>query len=249
MTTSYRHLRYRRADGIVTVMLDRPERLNAFTIGQARELVDAFDRADGDDTVRVVILTGASLAFYAGADLSQGASTFDYDGDAASRAASWSAGEIDGAPAGGSRGLAPAWPEADARTRSRSQPLLRPARRGANVTARRDCGFRAGRRGMPGSRSPRPMQPGRPREAGTAERGPADGITRPLPPWSTAHRGDMMWPSASPARLSGSCGFARVVGESADRAALGCGRDTDKWSAWTPPPRRPQPGGQRSRRA
>jgi len=65
------------ADGILTVTLDRPERLNAFTSQMMRELVDAFDRADADDDVRVVIVTGRGRAFCAGADLGPGAKTFD----------------------------------------------------------------------------------------------------------------------------------------------------------------------------
>ena len=56
-------------DQIMTITLDRPDRLNAFTVTMLRELLDAFDRADADDDVRVVIVTGAGRAFCAGADL------------------------------------------------------------------------------------------------------------------------------------------------------------------------------------
>jgi enoyl-CoA hydratase/carnithine racemase len=68
------------ADGILTITLDRPEAMNAFTAQMMREMIAAFDRADADDTVRAVIVTGSGdRAFCAGADLSAGAATFDYD--------------------------------------------------------------------------------------------------------------------------------------------------------------------------
>jgi enoyl-CoA hydratase/carnithine racemase len=65
-------------DGILTVTLNRPERLNAWTTTMCDELLTAFDRADADDDVRVVILTGAGRGFCAGADLAAGGETFDY---------------------------------------------------------------------------------------------------------------------------------------------------------------------------
>ena len=64
-------------DGVLTITLDRPDRLNAFTSRMRDELIEAFDVADGDDDVRVVIVTGAGRAFCAGADLEAGGSTFD----------------------------------------------------------------------------------------------------------------------------------------------------------------------------
>jgi len=57
------------ADGIATLLLDRPERLNAFTDQMEEELVAAFDRCDDDDEIRVVVLTGAGRGFCAGMDL------------------------------------------------------------------------------------------------------------------------------------------------------------------------------------
>jgi enoyl-CoA hydratase/carnithine racemase len=74
-------LLYDVADGIATVTLNRPERLNAVNATVIRELVEAFDRADADDAVRAVIVTGAGRAFCAGADLGGGGTTFDGRGD------------------------------------------------------------------------------------------------------------------------------------------------------------------------
>jgi len=65
-------------DGILTLTLNRPERLNAWTGQMGAELMEAFDRADGDDDVRAVIVTGAGRGFCAGADLGGGGETFDY---------------------------------------------------------------------------------------------------------------------------------------------------------------------------
>jgi enoyl-CoA hydratase/carnithine racemase len=64
--------------GVLTITLNRPDKLNAFNRAMMEELIAAFDRADADDAVRAVIVTGAGRAFCAGADLSQGAKTFDY---------------------------------------------------------------------------------------------------------------------------------------------------------------------------
>ena len=74
-------LLYDVADGIATVTLNRPDRLNAVNATVIRELVDAFDRADADDGVRAVIVTGAGRAFCAGADLGGGGTTFDGRGE------------------------------------------------------------------------------------------------------------------------------------------------------------------------
>lgn len=65
-------------DGILTITLNRPDRLNAFTAQMMKELIAAFDQADADDTVRAVIMTGAGRAYCAGADLGAGGATFDY---------------------------------------------------------------------------------------------------------------------------------------------------------------------------
>ena len=65
------------ADGVMTITLNRPDKLNAFTPAMRDAMIAAFDRADADDAIRVVIVTGAGRGFCAGADLSQGASRFD----------------------------------------------------------------------------------------------------------------------------------------------------------------------------
>ena len=65
------------SEEVLTITLNRPEKLNAFTREMARELIEAFDQADADDAVRAVVMTGAGRAFCAGADLSAGWATFD----------------------------------------------------------------------------------------------------------------------------------------------------------------------------
>jgi len=77
--TDFTQIRYAVADGIATITLDRPDKLNAFTGTMMTELIAAFDAADADDAVRAVIVTGEGRAFCAGADLGAGAKTFDYD--------------------------------------------------------------------------------------------------------------------------------------------------------------------------
>ena len=71
-------IRYDVEDGVCTVTLDRPDRLNAVSPTMIDELREAWDRADADDAVRAVIVTGAGRAFCAGADLGSGGTTFDY---------------------------------------------------------------------------------------------------------------------------------------------------------------------------
>jgi enoyl-CoA hydratase/carnithine racemase len=66
-------------DGVATITLNRPDKMNAFTGQMMSDLIAAFDATDADDAVRAVIVTGAGKAFCAGADLSQGAKTFDYE--------------------------------------------------------------------------------------------------------------------------------------------------------------------------
>ncbi len=65
------------AENILTITINRPDKLNALNTAMIHELIDAFDQADADDAVRAIIVTGAGRAFCAGADLSTGARTFD----------------------------------------------------------------------------------------------------------------------------------------------------------------------------
>ncbi len=94
---SYTEIAYDVADNIATLTLHRPDKLNAFTGVMMAEMIDAFDKADADDAVRVVIVTGAGRAFCAGADLSAGAKTFDYAArsDRPEKAGAETNGEVD----------------------------------------------------------------------------------------------------------------------------------------------------------
>ena len=77
--TSYETLSYDVADGILTLTLDRPDSLNAFTVTMANELIDAFNRASSDDDVRAIVVTGRGRAFCAGMDLSVAGNVFGLD--------------------------------------------------------------------------------------------------------------------------------------------------------------------------
>jgi len=74
---TYEHILYDVKDHVLTITLNRPDKLNAFTGIMQSELIDAFDRADKNDGVRAIIVTGAGRGFCAGADLSSGGATFD----------------------------------------------------------------------------------------------------------------------------------------------------------------------------
>ena len=74
---AYEQIKYEIEDNILTITLNRPDKMNAFTHVMMNELIAAFDAADADDNVRVIIVTGAGRAFCAGADLSEGGATFD----------------------------------------------------------------------------------------------------------------------------------------------------------------------------
>jgi enoyl-CoA hydratase/carnithine racemase len=74
---AFRELSYEVEEGVCTLTLDRPDKLNAVTSVMIDELIAALDQADADDAVRAVIVTGAGRAFCAGADLSGGGETFD----------------------------------------------------------------------------------------------------------------------------------------------------------------------------
>jgi enoyl-CoA hydratase/carnithine racemase len=74
---SYDTLETSREDGVLTLTLSRPDRLNALNTQMLEELLRVFDEIDADDAVRAVIVTGAGRAFCAGADLGGGGATFD----------------------------------------------------------------------------------------------------------------------------------------------------------------------------
>ena len=75
--SEYQSLRWDLDDGVLTVTMNRPDRLNALDTAAMNELTHAFTRADRDDAVRAVIVTWAGQAFCAGGDLSPRGATFD----------------------------------------------------------------------------------------------------------------------------------------------------------------------------
>jgi enoyl-CoA hydratase/carnithine racemase len=74
---AYQTIQTELEQGILTVTLNRPDRLNAFTTQMLYDLLAVFDESDANDAVRVVIVTGAGTGFCAGADLGGGGGTFD----------------------------------------------------------------------------------------------------------------------------------------------------------------------------
>jgi len=78
---TFNTLLYSVKDGIATISLNRPEKLNAVTGEMLTELIEVFDYSDKDDQVKVVIITGSGRAFCAGADLSSGEDALDFDDD------------------------------------------------------------------------------------------------------------------------------------------------------------------------
>jgi enoyl-CoA hydratase/carnithine racemase len=76
---SFTEITYEVEGPAAIITLNRPERLNAFTGTMMQEMIEAFDRADADDAVRAVIVTGAGRGFCAGADLGAGGDTFNYE--------------------------------------------------------------------------------------------------------------------------------------------------------------------------
>jgi enoyl-CoA hydratase/carnithine racemase len=71
---------YEVSEGIATITLNRPDKMNAFTGRMMHEIISALDLSDADDNVKAVIFTGAGRAFCAGADLSSGGATFSKGG-------------------------------------------------------------------------------------------------------------------------------------------------------------------------
>ena len=76
---SYSTILYDLEDKVLTITLNRPGILNAFNRDMMAELIDACDKADADDNVRAIIVTGAGRGFCSGADLSAGGDTFNAD--------------------------------------------------------------------------------------------------------------------------------------------------------------------------
>ena len=76
---SYRTLDWQIDDRVLTLTLNRPAQLNAFTVEMANELIDAYGRASEDDAVGAVVVTGAGKAFCAGMDLSVAGNVFGLD--------------------------------------------------------------------------------------------------------------------------------------------------------------------------
>ncbi len=72
----FQDITYDVSDGIATITLHRPDKMNAFTGRMMHEIISALDQTDADDNVKAVIFTGAGRAYCAGADLSSGGETF-----------------------------------------------------------------------------------------------------------------------------------------------------------------------------
>ena len=79
--TDYQTLRTETTKRVLTVTLNRPDKLNAFNGTMLAELLEVIDRVDRDDEIRAVIVTGAGRGFCAGADLSEGGSSFRREGE------------------------------------------------------------------------------------------------------------------------------------------------------------------------
>lgn len=100
---NYETIKLEVAQGVATLTLNRPDRMNAFTDQMARDMIAAFDETDANDDVRAVIVTGAGRAFCAGADLGAGGATFDYEKRLAARGGDAAAFEEERVRDGGGR--------------------------------------------------------------------------------------------------------------------------------------------------
>jgi enoyl-CoA hydratase/carnithine racemase len=83
VTDGYQQIAYEVADHVATITLDRPDRLNAFTVRMQHELCAALDQVDADPEVRAVVVTGRGRGFCAGADLGGGDASFDHESELA----------------------------------------------------------------------------------------------------------------------------------------------------------------------
>ena len=72
----FQDITYDVSDGIATITLHRPDKMNAFTGRMMHDIISALDQTDADDDVKAVIFTGSGRAYCAGADLSSGGETF-----------------------------------------------------------------------------------------------------------------------------------------------------------------------------
>ncbi|MGY8854231.1 MAG: crotonase/enoyl-CoA hydratase family protein [Pseudomonadales bacterium] len=75
----FEQILYEKNGPVLTITLNRPDKLNAYTALMQAEIISALDAADADDDVRAIIFTGAGRGFCAGADLSSGGNTFNND--------------------------------------------------------------------------------------------------------------------------------------------------------------------------
>ena len=75
----FEQILYEKSGPVLTITLNRPDKLNAYTAFMQAEIIKALDAADADDEVRAIIFTGAGRGFCAGADLSGGGNTFNND--------------------------------------------------------------------------------------------------------------------------------------------------------------------------
>ncbi len=76
----YQDIRYETDGGILTITLNRPDRMNAWTLRMRDEMLDALERANADDSIRVIVVTGEGKAFCAGMELERAeGNIFGYD--------------------------------------------------------------------------------------------------------------------------------------------------------------------------
>ena len=92
---NYEAILYEIEDNILTITLNRPEKLNAFNFNMQSDLIDAIDKANNDDEVKAIIVTGAGRGYCAGADLSAGKDTFNMDKRSDRKGAISDNGDID----------------------------------------------------------------------------------------------------------------------------------------------------------